>query len=66
MRLSFDAEPRLMALTEAEMQAQLAPRTSLHNTLPFGGALSDVQARWSRHALRAAYGQLGQVVRRPR
>ena len=66
MRHSFDAEPRLMALTEAEIQAQLAPRTWLHSASPFGGTLSDIQARWSRHALRAAYGQMAQIVRRPR
>jgi hypothetical protein len=66
MRHSFDTEPRLMALTEAEIEAQAAPRTWMHSGLGFSGAIFDAQMRWSRHARRAAYTQMAQIVRRPR
>jgi hypothetical protein len=65
MRHSFDTEPRLMALTEAEIEAQAAPRSWMHSGSSFSGALADPQARWSRQA-RAAYWQMSQIVRRPR
>ena len=66
MRHSFDTEPRLMALTEAEIAAQGMPRTWIPSGSGFSGMLADPQARWSRHARRAAYWQMSQVVRRPR
>lgn len=66
MRHSFDTEPRLMALTEAEIEAQAAPRTWMHSGWGFSGTLSDPQARWSRQARRAAYWQMSQIARRPR
>jgi hypothetical protein len=66
MRHSFDTEPRLMALTEAEIEAQAAPRTWMHAGSAFSGALADPHARWSQQARRAAYWQMSQVVRRPR
>jgi hypothetical protein len=66
MRHSFDTEPRLMALTEAEIEAQAAPRTWMYGGLGFNANIADAHARWSQHARRAAYRQLSQVVRRPR
>jgi hypothetical protein len=66
MRHSFDTEPRLMALTEAEIEALAAPRTWMHSGVGFSGVLADPQARWSRHARHAAYWQMSQIVRRPR
>lgn len=66
MRHSFDTEPRLMALTEAEIEAQAAPRTWMHTGSGFSGMLADPQARWSRHARHAAYWQMSRIVRRPR
>jgi hypothetical protein len=62
MRNSFDVEPRLMALTEAEIEAQAAPRTWMPDT---ARAVLD-PAHWSPRARRASYWQMGEVVRRPR
>jgi hypothetical protein len=64
MRNSFDAEPRLMALTEAEIAAQGMPRTWMPES-PVARAMID-PARWSRHARRARYWRMGEIARRPR
>lgn len=66
MRHSFDTEPRLMALTEAEIEAQAAPRTWMYGGLGFNGSLTEAHARWTRHARRAAYLPMAQIARRPR
>jgi hypothetical protein len=64
MRNSFDAEPRLMALTEAEIAAQGMPRTWMPES-PVARTTID-PARWSRHARRAGYWRMGEIARRPR
>ena len=64
MRNSFDIEPRLMALTEAEIAAQGMPRTWMPES-PVARATID-PARWSRHARRANYWWMGEIARRPR
>jgi hypothetical protein len=66
MRHSFDSEPRLMALTEAEIEALAAPRNWMHSGFAFNGPLADSHARWSRQVRRAAYWQMSRIVRRPR
>jgi hypothetical protein len=71
MRNSFDAEPRLMALTEADLAAQRVSPTWMLGRSGFSptllvGLKPDPQTRWSRHARRAAYWTLGEIVRRPR
>lgn len=64
MRNSFDAEPRLMALTEADITAQQSLRTWMPES-PVARTMLD-PARWSRSARRASYWQMGAIVRRPR
>lgn len=73
MRNSFDAEPRLMALTEADIAAQrrslrtwMPGRSGFSPTLCSVGLKPDLQTRWSLHARRASYWQMGEIVRRPR
>ncbi len=65
MRNSFDAEPRLMALTEADIAAQ---RRSLRTWMPESAVVRTMldPARWSPSARRASYWQMGEIVRRPR
>jgi len=64
MRNSFDAEPRLMALTEADIAAQRSSRTWMPES-PVVRTMID-PARWSRHARRAGYWRMGEIARRPR
>lgn len=64
MRNSFDAEPRLMALTEADIAAQRVSRTWIPEN-PAMRAMLD-PTRWTRPARRASYWQMGAIVRRPR
>ena len=64
MRNSFDTEPRLMALTEAEIAAQGMSRTWMPEN-PVARSVLD-PARWSRSARRASYWQMGAIARRPR
>ncbi|HET9444707.1 MAG TPA: hypothetical protein VFO35_00510 [Steroidobacteraceae bacterium] len=64
MRNSFDAEPRLMALTEAEIAAQGMPRTWMPES-PVARTMLD-PARWSRNARRVGYWRMGEIARRPR
>ena len=64
MRNSFDAEPRLMALTEADITAQQSQRTWIPES-PVARTMLD-PSRWSRSARRASYWQMGEMVRRPR
>ncbi len=64
MRNSFDAEPRLMALTEADIAAQRVSRTWIPES-PIARTMLD-PAHWSRHARRASYWRMGEIARRPR
>lgn len=64
MRNSFDVEPRLMALTEADITAQQSPRTWMPES-PVARTMLD-PSRWSRSARRASYWQMSEIVRRPR
>ena len=64
MRTSFDAEPRLIGLTEAAITAQQWPRTWMPES-PLARTMLD-PSRWSRSARRASYWQMGEIVRRPR
>ena len=64
MRNSFDIEPRLMALTEAEIAAQGMPRTWMPESPVVRATI--YPARWSRHARRASYWRMGEIARRPR
>ncbi len=70
MRNSFDAEPRLMALTEAELAAQRASRTWMQRRSGFSPTLvgmnSDLQTRWSRHARSTSYWRIPEIARRLR
>lgn len=73
MRNSFDAEPRLMALTEADIAAQrrslrtwMLGRSGFSPTPCFVGLKPDLQTRWSLHVRRASHWQMGEIVRRPR
>lgn len=64
MRNSFDAEPRLMALTEADIAAHRESRTWMLESAIARTMLDP--ARWSHSARRASYWQMGSIVRRPR
>jgi hypothetical protein len=64
MRNSYDAEPRLMALTEADIAAQRSMRTWIPES-PVARTMLD-PSRWSRSARRASYWQMGAIARRPR
>ena len=64
MRNSFDTEPRLMALSEADITAQQSSRTWMPES-PVARTMLD-PSRWSRSARRASYWQMGEIVRRPR
>jgi hypothetical protein len=64
MRNSFDAEPRLMALSEADIAALQSPRTWMPQSAVARTMLDP--AHWSRSARRASYWQMGEIVRRPR
>jgi hypothetical protein len=64
MRNSLHTEPRLMALTEADIAAQRASRTWMPES-PVVRTMID-PARWSRHARRAGYWRMGEIARRPR
>ncbi|HEY7639871.1 MAG TPA: hypothetical protein VH814_09120 [Steroidobacteraceae bacterium] len=64
MRSSFDAEPRLMALTEADIAAQRTSRTWMPES-PVARTMLD-PSRWSRSTRRASYWQMGAIARRPR
>ena len=64
MRNSFDAEPRLMALTEADIVAQRSLRTWMPES-PVARTMLD-PSRWSQSARRASYWQMAAIVRRPR
>jgi hypothetical protein len=64
MRNSFDVEPRLMALTEADIAAQRTSRTWMPES-PLVRTMID-PARWSRHARRAGYWRMCEIARRPR
>ena len=65
MRNSFDAEPRLMALTEADIAAQ---RRSLRTWMPESPSFARCSIRLAGRPARAdaSYWQMGEIVRRPR
>jgi hypothetical protein len=56
MRNSFDIEPRFVVPT-------WTPRTLWSGS---GFSLTLPGSRWSRHARRASFWQMGEIVRRPR
>ena len=64
MRNSFDAEPRLMALTEADIVAQRSLRTWMPES-PVARTMLD-PSHWSQQRAPCQLLADGRIVRRPR